>query len=187
MRHSSLWWLALVFLFFPLFTGCEKSSQQSAPTAQATSSGTAAVGGEAGNQAPDFQLKDLQGKPVSLGELRGKVVLVNFWATWCPPCREEMPSMEALHRQFKDQGLVLLAINVEEDGVEAVTEFLKGKDYTFPILFDPEAEVQSSYQVYRFPETFVIDRNGTIIDRVIGGRNWLSDAMVKRLNFLLNG
>jgi len=175
----------LVLVFLLVLVGCD---QEQTPPAKITPTAAAPASGvELGARAPDFTLTDLQGQKVMLSQFRGQVVLVNFWATWCPPCREEMPSMESLHRRFKDQGLVLLALNVDEDGAPAVIDFLKGKDYTFPILLDTGAEVQNLYQVFRFPETFVIDRNGNIVDRVIGGRNWMSDVMVKRINFLLNG
>ena len=95
--------------------------------------------------------------------------------------------MEQMHRKFKDQGLVLLALNADEEGVPAVTTFLQGKDYTFPILMDTASEVQIKYQVFRYPETFIIDRNGVIVEHIIGARDWMSDAMIKKINFLLNG
>jgi len=175
----------LVLVSLMVLVGCDQ--EQPPPSKVAQTATAPASGVELGARAPDFTLTNLQGEQVKLSQFRGQVVLVNFWATWCPPCREEMPSMESLHRRFKDQGLVLLALNVDEDGAPAVNDFLKGKDYTFPILLDTGAEVQDLYRVFRFPETFVIDRNGNIVDRVIGGRDWMSDVMVKRINFLLNG
>lgn len=171
--------LALVALF-SLLSGCDESQQ----SVSASATGRGAVIGAA---APDFTLTDINGNRVSLSQFRGKVVLVNFWATWCPPCREEMPSMERLYRHYSEQGMVLLAINIEENGEQAVSQFLQGNDYTFPILLDTRAEVQNAYQVFRFPETFVVDQNGVIIDHVVGARNWMSGTLVKRINFLLNG
>jgi len=140
-----------------------------------------------GRPAPDFTLNDVLGRPVTLSQLKGKVIILNLWATWCPPCREEMPSMERLYRQFKDQGLEMLAVNVEENGAAAVKNFLQRTPYSFPILLDTDAVVQNTYKVFRFPETFIIDRNGIIVEKIIGGRNWLSEQSVKKLNFLLNG
>jgi thiol-disulfide isomerase/thioredoxin len=93
------------------------------------------------SRRPTSHLSDMQGNQVTLSQFRGKVVLLNFWATWCPPCREEMPSMEQLHQRYKDQGLVMLAVNVEKDGYQAVSRFLEGKNYTFPILLNTAAEV----------------------------------------------
>ncbi len=161
-----------------LLAGCEDSSTNAQPSV---------VGDGVNHPAPDFSLTDMQGNEVTLSQFRGKVVLLNFWATWCPPCREEMPSMEQLHQRYKDQGLVLLAVNVEAEGYQAVSRFLPGKNYTFPILLDTAAEVQNSYKVFRFPETFVIDRNGTVVEKIIGGRDWLSPKTTTMLNFLLNG
>ena len=129
----------------------------------------------------------LDGTTIRLADFRGKLVLLNFWATWCPPCREEMPSMQRLHQRFKDQGLVLLAINIEEDGAKTVPPFVAQHHYSFPVLLDTGAKAQNLYQVFRFPETYIVDRNGVVVDKIIGGRNWLSGPLIQRLNFLLNG
>lgn len=145
------------------------------------------AGAGKGQSAPDFTLNDMQGKKVSLADLKGKVVILNFWATWCPPCREEMPSMEMLYRKFKDQGLVILAVNVEKDGAKLVQSFLQRSPYTFPILLDDDAEVQNRYKVFRFPETFIIDRNGNVVEKVVGAIDWTSGPAVELINLLLNG
>ena len=170
--------LLLIVIFLLLLAGCKdqpQSTQQARP------------GNSIGNPAADFSLTDMQGKQVTLAQFRGKVVILNFWATWCPPCREEMPSMESLSQQYKDQGLVLLAVNVEEDGFQAVSSFLNKTPYSFPILLDTAADVQNLYQVYRFPESFLIDRNGILVDKIIGGRDWMSPPILAKINFLLNG
>ena len=170
--------LLLTVSFLLLFSGCSDQPQQSSQTPQ---------GNYIGNPAPDFTLTDMQGQQVTLTQFRGKVVILNFWATWCPPCREEMPSMDRLYQQFKDQGLVMLAVNVEENGFKAVSSFLNRNPHSFPILLDINADVQNLYQVYRFPESFLIDRNGSVVDKIIGGRDWMSEPMVNKINFLLNG
>ncbi|MEA3361834.1 MAG: TlpA disulfide reductase family protein [Thermodesulfobacteriota bacterium] len=169
---------AIVFLLTVLLlTGCDNS----------TSEPQISQGGLIGNVAPDFTLTDMQGQQVSLSQFRGKVVVLNFWATWCPPCREEMPSMEQLYRDFKDKGLVMLAVNVDENGKKAVSQFLQKTPHSFPILLDSENIAQNAYGVFRFPESFIIDRNGVVVEKIIGGRDWLSGSTFKLINFLFNG
>jgi len=140
-----------------------------------------------GEIAPDFTLENMQGEKVSLSQFRGKVVLINFWATWCPPCRAEMPSMEVLHQTFEDDGLVLLAINVENEGPGVVAEFLNESPYNFPILLDDESRVQRLYGVYQFPESFIVDPNGVVVKRVIGAVNWMGGNTYNLLRFMLEG
>ena len=138
-------------------------------------------------QAPDFTLEDMQGKKVSLSDFRGKIVVMNFWATWCPPCIEEMPSMEKLHQRFKGEDFVLLAINAEENGRAAVEKFLKKKSFTFPILLDEDAVVQQLFNIYRLPETLIINRNGEIVTKVLGGRDWMDSEILRVLDFMVKG
>jgi len=168
----------LLLILLLLLIGCSEQPQQSAPS----------PGGTYIDQpAPDFTLTDMQGQQVSLAQFQGKVVLLNFWATWCPPCREEMPSMEQLHKKYQDKGLVILALNVEENGLAAVGSYLTRNPHSFPILLDPNADVQNLYQVFRLPESFLIDRNGIVVDKIIGGRDWMSESLQAKINFLLNG
>jgi len=124
--------------------------------------------------APDFLLKDLDGNSVRLRDLRGKVVLLNFWATWCPSCRFEMPSMEALHKEFGDQGLVILAINFRESP-EEIQSFYKEHNLSFRALVDSGAETFAQYEAWSLPTTFLIDKRGYIVGKVIGYRDWHSD------------
>lgn len=177
MRLALLKGLLLLFIVLPLFACSEEQGAQLPVSA----------GASTGQLAPDFSLLDMQGQKVSLSDFKGQVVLLNFWATWCPPCREEMPSMELLHRKFKDQGLVVLAVNVEENGAEQVKRFLQRTPYTFSILLDDAAEAQNLYRVYQFPETFIIDRNGNVVETVTGAIDWTSGPAFKLVNFLLNG
>ncbi len=140
-----------------------------------------------GSIAPDFTLENMQGEKVSLSQLRGKVVIVNFWATWCPPCRTEMPSMEVLHQTFKDDDLVLLAINVEKNGRKAVTRFLQETPYNFPILLDDQQQTQNLYGVFQYPESFIIDRSGVVVKQVIGAVHWMGGDIYNLLHFMLKG
>lgn len=121
--------------------------------------------------APDFTLKDLSGKTISLERLRGKVVFLNFWATWCPPCVIEMPSMEKLHQEFSNDGLVILAINFREPP-EQVKAFIKRHKLTFTILLDPDGSVFELYQAWALPVTTVINKRGEIVGRAMGARDW---------------
>ena len=125
-------------------------------------------------RAFDFTLKDLQGRPVSLKDFRGKVVFLNFWATWCPPCGLEMPAMEDLHKDFANQGLVILAINYRERPEEIKTFFTQ-HHLTFTTLLDKEAEVFGLYQAWSLPTTYLISKHGEIVGKVVGYRDWHSE------------
>lgn len=141
---------------------------------------------EIGQPAPDFELYDKAGKGYSLSSLRGKVVLVNFWATWCPPCRSEIPSMDELYKSNIESGnLELLAINVEPEGPGIIEEFSKEYPHSFPVVFDLNAEVQNKYGVFKFPETFIIDKKGIIVERVVGAIDWTSPDVLTYLNKLM--
>lgn len=141
----------------------------------------------AGDIAPAFQLEDLDGNQVSLASLRGKVVIVNFWATWCPPCIEEMPSMERLNEVMAGDDFVMLAINTEKNGRTIVPDFLKKTPYTFPILYDDQAVVQQLYGVYKFPESFIVRKDGTIDQKVIGPLDWSSTKVIAYFKGLTKG
>jgi peroxiredoxin len=119
-------------------------------------------------QQADFTLTELGGKTWTLKEQRGKVVVLNFWATWCPPCRKEMPDLEALYQQFKEQGLVILAIS-DEDAVK-VRPFIAQHKVTYPILLDPGRKVNELFQIEGIPKTFVYDRNGKLVAQSIDMR-----------------
>lgn len=123
--------------------------------------------------APDFTLQDMDGNDHALSDYRGRVVMLNFWATWCPPCRREMPSMERLHAKFKDRGLEVVAVNQWEDP-DLVFEFTGRLSLapTFAILFDRESRVAEQYGVKGLPTTYLIDRDGNIRFQAIGGREF---------------
>jgi peroxiredoxin len=123
---------------------------------------------DAKRQNADFTLTDLQGKAWHLQDLRGKVVLVNFWATWCPPCRKEMPDLDALYSKFKDQGLVVLAISDEE--ATKVTPFIAERKISYPVLLDPGRKVNDQFIVEGIPKSFVYDRSGKLVAQSIDMR-----------------
>jgi cytochrome c biogenesis protein CcmG, thiol:disulfide interchange protein DsbE len=125
---------------------------------------------QAGFLAPDFALQTTEGKTIKLSELRGQPVLVNLWATWCPPCRAEMKTLETVYNDYKDQGLIILAVNMtSQDQPEAILPFVQERSLTYPILLDAHGEVASAYQMKSLPSSFFINRDGTIHEVVIGG------------------
>jgi cytochrome c biogenesis protein CcmG, thiol:disulfide interchange protein DsbE len=123
-----------------------------------------------GFSAPEFSLADPKGKVFSLAQLRGKAVLVNVWATWCPPCRQEMPTIEDYYRQYRDKGLVVLGVNAtSQDDPLNIAPFIEDYNLTFPTPLDETGDVTRKYEVRSLPSSFFINRDGTIAEVVIGG------------------
>lgn len=137
-------------------------------------------------KAPDFTLEDLDGVARKLSDYRGKVVLLNFWATWCPPCRREMPSMERAWLQVKDEDIVIVAVDVGED-VDTVYTFLADYPVSFPLLLDEQAEVVRKYPVRGLPTSYVIDPDGRLIYQAVGGREWDDPQILDQLRELRQG
>ena len=132
-----------------------------------------------GNKAYDFTLLDREGKEISLSSLRGKVVFLNFWASWCGPCKAEMPDMQKVHEEYKDKDVVILAVNItalEKNGIEDVNKFLKANKFTFPVLYDKEGAVSVQYRVSRIPTTYILNKDGIIANFVTGA---LSEKRIK--------
>ena len=132
-----------------------------------------------GSKAPPIEGITLDGKktPKSLADYSGKVVLLNVWATWCEPCRVEMPSIEKLHKEFGAQGLAVVAISVDDPGAETrILDFVKEYGLTFEVLHDPRQITTRHYQITGYPETFIVARDGTIRRKLIGAADWSSDA-----------
>ena len=120
--------------------------------------------------APDFTLDTLQGEKVTLSHLRGKIVVVNFWATWCLPCRKETPALEKAYEQYKDSGMVILGVNLtDQDSVSEVESFIQESKLTYPILLDRDGSISNLYQIQGLPMTFFINREGIIRTVVVGG------------------
>ncbi len=138
-----------------------------------------------GFPAPDFSLEDLQGNTYKLSDYRGRIVFLNLWTTWCPPCREEMPSMDALYRQLKGSGLVMLAVSQDENGAAAVAPFVAQLQLSFPILIDPGGTLSPRYGVTGYPETFIIDREGKVLEHIIGPEDWTNPARLDYFQRLL--
>jgi peroxiredoxin len=140
---------------------------------------------EAGSPAPHFSLPRLGGgEPLELGALRGRAVLVNFWATWCKPCEDEMPAMEHLYRSLRGSDFELLAVSVDTGDAE-VEAFRQRLGLTFPILRDPDRAVATRYQSLRFPESWLIGPDGVLAARFIGPREWDAPEYERRIRALL--
>ncbi len=141
----------------------------------------------AGFEAPDFRVADINGESISLSNYKGQTVLLNFWASWCSPCRAEMPAMERIYQDYKDQGFELLALNsTHQDGKQNAIDFADELNLSFPILFDETGSVSNQYQIQALPSSFFIDGSGMIQEVVIGGP--MSEALLRiRVQNLLEG
>ncbi len=139
-----------------------------------------------GQLAPDFQLKDKNGNAISLQSYRGKVVVLNFWATWCQPCRHEMPSLEALYKKYQTQNFVVLGVSLDEEGWSQINQFSSKFKISFPILLDSEMKVSELYQTYMIPETFLIDSSGKIVDQFTGPQSFNSPVFFEKIEALLS-
>ena len=135
--------------------------------------------------APDFRLSDIDAKTHRLSDYRGKVVVVNFWATWCPPCREEMPSMQRAWQALEPEGIRMLGINVGEDE-DTIFEFTANYPVEFPLLMDLDSAVVGAWPLRGLPTTFIVDPEGRIIYRAIGGREWDDPELLAPIRALMD-
>ncbi len=127
----------------------------------------------AGAKAPAFALAALSGGEVGLGDLRGRVVFVNFWATWCPPCRDEAPALERLYRSLRGEGFEVLGVSIDDAGARAAIEGFRAEyGLSFPLLVDADRSAYRAFQATGVPETFLVDREGRLIERFVGPRDW---------------
>lgn len=168
VRKGRIFLLVLLIVLTSLVLACEKKEEPQVLVA------------EVGKEAPDFSLTDLTGKSWKLSDLRGKVVFVNFWATWCEPCREEMPSMEALHRSMSDKPFQMLTI-LSSDSAANAEMMVKISGTTFPVLPDTEGTVSSDYGLTGVPETYIIDPQGILREKFLGPRPWDSQGALDML------
>ncbi len=137
-----------------------------------------------GDLAPNFSLKNFQDQSIQLSDYRGKVVLVNIWASFCGPCRQEMPSLNSLYRRYQNKGFVVLGVS-EDDHWEDVQEFLKQVPVDFPILRDADYAVANAYHTYNIPESFLIDKNGYLVEKIFGAHDWDSQGFWDKVDRLL--
>jgi len=136
-------------------------------------------------QAKDFNVAALEGGKVRLADLRGKVVFLNLWATWCPPCKEEMPAMERLWQRYKGRGLVVIALSMDASGAKVVKPFIEQAKYTYRVGLDPKMEIAELYGARSVPSTFIIDREGVLRAIALGPREWDGQASFAYFDALL--
>jgi len=136
------------------------------------------------NSPVEFRLADLNGKKISLSDFRGKIVFINFWATWCGPCRVEMPAMQKLHTRFKDQNFAMVTINLQEPA-RKVREFVDRYKLTFTVLLDSQGETGSRFGIRALPTTFILDKSGRIMGQALGAREWNSKKAIALFKHLI--
>lgn len=138
--------------------------------------------------APDFNLVTLDNKKLSLKDFKGKYIFLNFWATWCGPCIDEMPSMEKLYQKFKSKkNFIMLAVSIDKGSAEVVKRFVTENKLTFTILLDKNSEVAGSYGVMGIPSTYLIDQHGFVTNRAVGARDWDSKESIEFFEKMLGG
>jgi len=138
-----------------------------------------------GKPLADFTLPDLQGRSVQLAALRGKVVFVNVWATWCPPCVEEMPTIQQLYERLHGKGLEILAVSLDALGAQVVESFMRTRQLSFPTLLDTKNVVQRLYRTTGVPESFIVDKRGILVEKVVGPRDWSHPQLLAQFERLL--
>ncbi|MGE5647878.1 MAG: TlpA family protein disulfide reductase [Acidobacteriota bacterium] len=138
----------------------------------------------AGDTAPDFAIRADNGRTVTRSSFGGKLLVLNFWATWCPPCVEELPSLNEFQKTFADSGVVVLGVSVDTNP-KVYQAFLKRANVAIMTARDPEAKIPSQYGTYQYPETYIIDREGKVVEKIIGATNWTDPAMASRVKALL--
>ena len=171
-----------------VLSGCDGRDSVSPPAASAEDQSldlSQPVALVLGEQAPKFRLRDLAGNTVSLESYRGTVVMVNFWATWCGPCRIEMPAMETLYRTFARGDFEILAVSTDPQGAAVTKPFRQEMGLSFPILHDADYQVGLIYGARTLPMTFIVDRQGILRQRIFGARDWASPEALRLIrNFV---
>ncbi len=136
-----------------------------------------------GMSAPDFTLKSVSGEDTSLSSFRGKVVVLNFWATWCPPCVKEMPSLNKLYKNYKEQGIIVIAASTD-NSIAKINKFLKRNPVDFIVVSDPDYRTSRDFKVFSLPTSFLIDKDGKIVKKYLGEIDWMDQSVVEEIKKL---
>ena len=139
---------------------------------------------QVGDRAPDFSIKADNGRTYTKANFGGKLLILNFWATWCPPCREELPSLDALQRTLGPRGLVVLAVSVDKDE-KVYRDFLAANNVAVTTARDPGQDINREYGTVQFPESYIIDQNGKVVEKIISSTNWMDERMVSHVQSML--
>jgi cytochrome c biogenesis protein CcmG, thiol:disulfide interchange protein DsbE len=139
----------------------------------------------AGDSAPEFSIATDAGRTVTRSDFGGKLLVLNFWATWCPPCIEEMPSLDQFQKTFADSGVVVLGVSVDQNA-QAYRGFLAKVKVAFQTARDPQGKISAEYGTFKYPETYIIDRDGRVVEKIIGPKDWTDSGMIDRVKKLLS-
>jgi peroxiredoxin len=139
---------------------------------------------KAGDMAPDFSIVTERGRTVTRTDFGGKILVLNFWASWCPPCIEELPSMNAFAQEYKNQGVVVLGVSIDKNE-NLYKRFITQRQVTFDTARDPEANISASYGTFQIPETYVIDRNGRVLEKADNAFDWMDPQFLARVKGML--
>ncbi|MCZ6875329.1 MAG: TlpA disulfide reductase family protein [bacterium] len=142
-------------------------------------------GPQVGMALTDFTLSDLQGHAVRLSDLRGQVVFINVWATWCPPCIEEMPTIQRLYDMLHERGLEVLAVSLDALGKQVIVPFVREHQLSFPVLLDTQSMLERLYQTGGVPESFIVDKQGRLVEKIVGPRDWAHPNVIAMFERLL--
>lgn len=182
-KRAMRWWGVVVLL--AVASGVIYFTQDKKEISEVNSVPQEKESPEEGFLAPQFALYDLNGKMVSLRDFRGKVILLNFWATWCPPCKREIPSLERLYQIRKDKNFEVLAVNVDRGSHSQIASFAEKQRMSFPILLNSEGGVGDKYQVQAIPTSFLLDKKGVIRWKIRGAIEWDDPSVLSRIDQLL--
>lgn len=168
----------ILLIAVSLLPACKKEKEPGKPAPVSVSKAAE------GAAAPDFTVKDLDGKDTTLSSLKGSVVMVNFWATWCPPCKEEIPSMIKLNKAMSGKAFRMLAISIDEGGKDAVQKYFKGSR-DLPAYLDTDTKISQLYGTTGVPETLIVDKQGIIQKKIVGGMDWSAPEVISYMDELI--